>query len=294
MDRVGNHYGTPHRDDEKSGCYIKRVTWLNGFGLFVRRSYHKREIVTEYAGVLMDVLATELDDTEATSHYRSICTIQNTKRVISGDRIPIDGYGLAQFTNHGFRPNVEFVVYDVPTNLHPHVGIVLRALREIHPHEELIVNYGRHYFHRHELTAVPDDVRLVHHLYQCVQGHLRGTKWPYMDVHTAITSLRQIALQTDICALLDANLGDLLFVVCLCILQKCTVSIVVVYPLFEETRVLLETILSMVHDPKTQELFQYCHLTTLRSTLPPSTIVLEAGCGTCPLCLPTMHFLKNK
>jgi hypothetical protein len=231
--RVGNHYGSLYA--QNTDCYIKRVTWLDGYGLFVRRAYKTGEILTDYAGMLIDVNADDIEDVRVTTHYRTMMRIGRSLRVIDGFREPVDGYGLAQFANHGVRNNCKFKVFDTSTTKHPHLGIVLVATRPIYPEEEIIINYGKHFFERLEIHPVEDAVRIVQDLYATLH-----------EPYNLPRLLSQTIPSRSIVFARAYTKKDIIHVLALCILKNCTAYIV---PKTEEMLQILNTALSTIHDP---------------------------------------------
>jgi hypothetical protein len=262
---VGNHYGSMYTEsNRRSDCFIKRVRWLdNGFGLFVRKAFKTGEIITEYAGKLIDVKADKVEDVENTSHYRTLMRIGDHLRIIDGFKEPVEGYGLAQFTNHGTRNNCKFKVFDIPTPAHPHIGVVLVACRPIYPGEELIINYGTTFFTRLNIRPVHDTVRIVHDMYT----NMHET----CNIRHTIASARTIKPKSIILARVHTKC-DILHVLSICILKHCTAS---VFPGSEETRRILDSTLSVVHDPKASALLSFID----HSNLSNYDVLLQDGCA---------------
>ena len=263
--QLGNHYGSMYTEsNRRSDCFIKRVSWLDGFGLFVRKAFKTGEIITEYAGKLIDVKADEVEDVEKTSHYRTLMRIGDHLRIIDGFKEPVEGYGLAQFTNHGKRNNCKFKVFDVPTFVYPHVAVVLVASRPIYPGEELIVDYGSTFFTRLNIRPVDDAVRIVHDMYT----NMHET----CDIRHTIASARTIKTKSIILARRIYTTCDILHVFSICILRNCIASI---FPGSEHTRRILDNALSVVHDPKASAILSLID----HSDLSTYDILIEEGCS---------------
>lgn len=113
-----------------------------GLGLFARVPVTKNQVLTWYAGRTLDrAQAAAVKDP---SFLRST----EFDVVIDGIRIPQAGEGAASFANHarGVHKNVKFVtVFDAAIHAN---RIVLKALRDITADEEILVDYGRHFWHR--------------------------------------------------------------------------------------------------------------------------------------------------
>lgn len=98
-----------------------------GLGLFANRHFDKEDFLIEYKG---PILSDEASDQKGGKYLFKICkgkTIDGSPRS-----------NLARYINHSHRPNCEPINEDDER-------IVIHALRDIEPGEELTYNYGKEY-----------------------------------------------------------------------------------------------------------------------------------------------------
>jgi SET domain-containing protein len=102
-----------------------------GFGLFATQPIKKGTLILPYIGRLLDCWKEE--DNAVENKYLFELT----------DRWAIDGSvrdNIARYINHACRPNAE-------ADAKPRKReVLIRAIRDIQPGEEINYNYGRHYF----------------------------------------------------------------------------------------------------------------------------------------------------
>jgi SET domain-containing protein len=101
-----------------------------GLGLFALMPFRRGDFIAEYTGRRIDnAEADELDRRGARYMYEL-----NSRWTIDGS----PRSNVARYANHSCRPNAES---DVVKG-----RIILRAIRQIHPGEEITYHYGRNYF----------------------------------------------------------------------------------------------------------------------------------------------------
>ena len=113
-----------------------------GLGLFARVHLTKNQVVTWYAGREVDRAGA------AAMADPSFLLSTGFDTIVDGLREPVEHEGAASFANHatGERKNVKYTtVWDKAAHAN---RVVLKCLRDIAPDEELLVDYGRHYWHR--------------------------------------------------------------------------------------------------------------------------------------------------
>jgi SET domain-containing protein len=99
----------------------------------------KNELITYYDGERIDYSVARSRDP---SHIRSVAF---GHEAIDGLREPAAGRGAGSFCNHSDRPNARYHTRDD--------CVWIKALRDIHPGEEVLVSYGKTYWKR-----LPTDV----------------------------------------------------------------------------------------------------------------------------------------
>ena len=110
-----------------------------GLGLFATKPIKKRTIIVEYKG--RRVTNSEADRLEA----------QNSRYMYElNSRWTVDGSGrdnVARYANHSCRPNAESDVIRGERARGRKGGmVIIRAIRNIKPDDEITYNYGRDYF----------------------------------------------------------------------------------------------------------------------------------------------------
>jgi hypothetical protein len=119
-----------------------------GRGLFTRHGKRKNQIITWYTGKVVG--HEHIEDIkmerggEGLSHT---VTLSPMTFQIVGLREPREGDGAASFVNHSKSPNA--------TIFYPNISewgstpiVVIKALRDIEPGEEIFINYGKDYWER--------------------------------------------------------------------------------------------------------------------------------------------------
>ena len=115
----------------------------SGNGLFAKEPLKKGTVVTWYEGTAMSCPRANRE-----CHSPSFLATINHDTVIDGNRVPTPGQGAAQFANHSYKPNAEFVRYQNPAGKE---FLVLKTKRDVAPGEELFINYGRDYWARKDI-----------------------------------------------------------------------------------------------------------------------------------------------
>jgi hypothetical protein len=110
-----------------------------GLGLFATRPIEKKTIIVEYKG--RRVTNEEADQLEE----------QNSRYMYElNSRWTVDGSSrsnVARYANHSCRPNAESDVLLGPRALGRRGGmVIIRAIRNIAPGDEITYNYGKDYF----------------------------------------------------------------------------------------------------------------------------------------------------
>ena len=113
-----------------SGLAIKRGP--HGRGVFATQRFRKGQLVERCPTV-------EVPDAEVSGRLDDYVY----SSVEDGDVLIVLGYGMLY--NHSAEPNVEYV------QVEPHT-ITFRALRTVHPGEELTIDYGEHWWQTRGLT----------------------------------------------------------------------------------------------------------------------------------------------
>jgi len=146
------HKGYVYNPDDRNPLVERRLApWLAGVnscsahGLYVgkQRSIKKGEIITMYSGCYLTIKDNAAFSGD-TRYLKGVQQFENGRQCIDGFRLPKNGHGLAQFANdfHGCgRPhNAKLVTSDLGSL------VFLRATTEIAKDEEILINYGAHYF----------------------------------------------------------------------------------------------------------------------------------------------------
>jgi uncharacterized protein len=110
-----------------------------GLGLFATKPIEKRTIIVEYKG--RRITNAEADRLEA----------QNSRYMYElNSRWTVDGSSrsnVARYANHSCRPNAESDVLLGPRALGRKGGmVIIRAIRNIEPGDEITYDYGKDYF----------------------------------------------------------------------------------------------------------------------------------------------------
>jgi len=117
-----------------------------GMGLFTRYGKKKNEIITWYTGKVVGTEQMEQvkksQGGEGLSHV--ITLLKGTYNII-GLREPRMNDGAASFVNHSRTPNA-VLHYPNINEWGSSPIVVLKALREIEPDEEIFINYGKDYW----------------------------------------------------------------------------------------------------------------------------------------------------
>lgn len=101
-----------------------------GLGLFATDFIKKRAFIVEYRGPRLDNEAATRAENRGNRYLYEI-----------NGRVTIDGtprYNLARYANHSCRPNAESDTVKGK--------VIIRALRDIKPGEEIVYDYGTDYF----------------------------------------------------------------------------------------------------------------------------------------------------
>lgn len=132
------------RATAETSLFVAPVAKINEDGAFAAKPIAKDIIICEYTGTPIDAKYTDnayVYDSKSCSDK----SIQNMARVI----LDAKKEGSAgRFVNHSFTPNCAFtVIRNTETN---NYVVVLVALRNIYPGEQLLADYGEQYFPKDE------------------------------------------------------------------------------------------------------------------------------------------------
>jgi hypothetical protein len=161
------------------GVEFRRTSLPNteedNMGLFTTRPFRTNELVTEYTGDRISrKQALDRRSRNVSSHIKGI----SYHELIDGDRNPLSGQGIAQFTNDGTSApggnNTKFTFKDDKALCQTRV--FLQAVRDIGADEEIFVSYGNGYWaldrpiYKGELTisliiAIKVRMRFLHSQY---------------------------------------------------------------------------------------------------------------------------------
>lgn len=136
-------------------CYLKLLNKHVGFGCFATRKIHKGETVCFYNGEYFK------EDLASLTPYSF-----NARKDVLHDQVDSDRYGnLSRFVNHACNKNIanyckkhqlaieEFAPENLKFEQLAYGGISfirMLACRDIEPHEQLLFNYGKSYWGKHE------------------------------------------------------------------------------------------------------------------------------------------------
>lgn len=113
-----------------------------GRGLFTRFGIKKNQIITWYTGKI------QTREEKITSHDKShTITLVPGELAISGLKEPQIGNGAGSFVNHSDRPNAVAIRSSISEWGSTPI-VLLKALSDIEPGEEIFINYGRGYWKR--------------------------------------------------------------------------------------------------------------------------------------------------
>lgn len=118
--------------------FAARRSPIHGNGVFAVASIRKGETIVEYKGRLMThAQADRLYGDGADTGHTFLFTL-NERYIIDANR---DG-NTARWINHSCAPNCEALVYEADDGNARHDRVMIEALRDIAPGEELTYNYG--------------------------------------------------------------------------------------------------------------------------------------------------------
>ncbi len=118
-----------HRNITEGNCIVKRGS--AGLGLFAIDAFRKGDFVIEYTG---EPLSTAQADAKGGKYLFRV-----------DDALTLDGTGrehVARYMNHSCDPNCEAVIEEYPDG---EKAVMIYALRDIAPGEELTFDYGAEY-----------------------------------------------------------------------------------------------------------------------------------------------------
>ncbi|HZP74819.1 MAG TPA: SET domain-containing protein [Pseudolabrys sp.] len=101
-----------------------------GFGLFATALIKKRAFIVEYRGPRIDNDEAQRRENRGNKYLYEI----NSKVTVDGT----PRYNIARYANHSCRPNAESDTIKGK--------IIIRAIRDIQPGEEIVYDYGTDYF----------------------------------------------------------------------------------------------------------------------------------------------------
>ena len=112
---------------------------MHGVGLFAAQPLEKNCLITFYDGEHISWDEAQVRDPD---YIRTICSQHHA---IDGLRAPVDGRGAASLANHSDRPNARYWWHDD--------AVWIKTMRDINVGEEVLVNYGRHYWLRKQRAS---------------------------------------------------------------------------------------------------------------------------------------------
>lgn len=126
-----------------------------GNGLFAERAFTRGDVVTFMDGFTLSDRDVRDREPHQLSHVRTLMT---HFLVIDGLKEPFEGAGGGSFANDSLCPkrnNARFETWRCDDLSRFNTVIVLRAVRDIAPGEEVFVSYGSTYWRRHASAPPP-------------------------------------------------------------------------------------------------------------------------------------------
>lgn len=119
-----------------------------GKGLYATREFMRGELITEYVGEIISREEARKRLERGEFHY--LGTLVPGLYEIDGIRSPIFGVGAASLINHASSSNANVRWCHIEDRKVCFRRLFAKATRDIHPGEEILINYGKTFWDRHK------------------------------------------------------------------------------------------------------------------------------------------------